>query len=53
LRPFTKVLPYTSGAYSPTTTKALTFNNDLFLGDLKVQIKFQGKGCSSVTPNPP
>ena len=38
-----KVLPYTSGSYSPTTVKALTFNNDLFLGDLKVQIKFHGK----------
>jgi hypothetical protein len=37
------VLPYTGGAYSPSTTKALTFNNDLFLGDLKVQVKFQGK----------
>ena len=38
----TPVLPYTGGKYSPTTTNALTFDKDLFLGDLTANIKFMG-----------
>lgn len=38
----TPVLPYSSGKYSPTTTNALTFDKDLFLGDLTATIKFRG-----------
>jgi len=41
-RPCGEVLPYTSGQYSPTTTNALTFDKDLFLGDLTANIKFKG-----------